>query len=153
MSLTPDHSVILLAEDRADDVFIIRKAFAQAGFPGSLFVVKDGEQAIGYLKGETPYDNRVEYPLPSLLLLDLNMPRKNGFEVLQWIRQQPELFALRVVVLTSSEARPDVNLAYELGAQSFLTKPADFENFVELGEFIKGFWLQFNQTVAAPGRK
>jgi len=144
-----DYPVILLAEDREDDVIIIRKAFAKTNFPYVLKVVGDGEQAIAYLKGEAPYDDRSRFPLPSLLLLDLKMPRKDGFEVLDWIRGQPEFFGLRVVVLTSSKLTSDINLAYERGASSFLVKPDAFENYVELTEFINGFWLQFNQVVGA----
>src|SRR4051812_10850728 len=128
MKVEPHQSVILLAEDREDDILIMRKAFAQTDFPGSLFVVRDGEEAIAYLQGGAPYSNRAEYPLPALLLLDLKMPRKNGFDVLAWIRQQSHLVALRVIVLTSSEAASDLKLAYELGANSFLAKPSEFQD-------------------------
>jgi CheY-like chemotaxis protein len=148
MKVEPHQSVVLLAEDREDDILIMRKAFAQTDFPGSLFVVRDGDEAIAYLKGDAPYANRAEYPLPALLLLDLKMPRKSGFEVLSWIRQQPHLAALRVIVLTSSEATSDLNRAYELGANSFLAKPSDFQDMIQLTEFINGFWLQFNETLA-----
>ena len=150
MKVEPHQSVVLLAEDREDDILILRKAFAQTDFLGSLFVVRDGEEAIAYLSGEDRYANRAEYPLPALLLLDLKMPRKDGFEVLAWIRQHPELVALRVIVLTSSEATADLNRAYELGASSLLTKPSQFENMVEMTEFINGFWLQFNETLRVP---
>src|SRR5690242_16436232 len=120
MKVESHQSVILLAEDREDDILIIRKAFAHTNFPGSLFAVRNGEEAIAYLEGAAPYENRAEYPLPVLLLLDLKMPRKNGFEVLTWIRQQSGLVALRVIILTSSEEDSDLKLAYELGANSFL---------------------------------
>src|ERR1051325_11431606 len=94
----PDNSVILLAEDREDDVLLIRRAFKKAHLLNPLHVVHDGEEAIAYLKGEGQYANRAEYPLPALLLLDLKMPRRDGFDVLTWIRQEPGLSALRVVV-------------------------------------------------------
>src|SRR4030081_1713917 len=126
-----DHAVILLVEDRPDDVVLIRRAFLKGNIINPLFVVYDGEEAIAYLSGEGKYANREEYPLPDLLLLDLKMPQKDGFEVLQWIRDQPGLKSLRVVVLTSSEDLHEVNHAYELGANSFLVKPLEFENFVE----------------------
>src|SRR6266480_4275505 len=106
--------VILLAEDREDEVMLLRRAFAKAKFLNPLHVVANGEEAIAYLQGEGKYASRDEYPLPSLLLLDLKMPRKDGFQVLDWIRHQPELSALRVVVLTSSDAIRDVNLAYSM---------------------------------------
>jgi CheY-like chemotaxis protein len=143
----PSEPVILLAEDREDDILVIRRAFAKSTFPYLLRVVRNGEEVLSYLRGEPPYDDRAMFPLPALLLLDLNMPRKDGFEVLEWIRQQPDLFSLRVVVLTSSELSSDTTRAYEAGANSFLVKPTDFQNYVELTEFINGFWLQFNSTL------
>jgi CheY-like chemotaxis protein len=102
------------------------------------------------LQGTGSYADRVKCPLPSLLLLDLKMPRKDGFEVLEWIRSQPDFFALRVVVLSSSEVQSDIDRAYELGANSYLVKPDEFENYLQLTEFINGFWLLFNQAVADP---
>jgi CheY-like chemotaxis protein len=142
-----DEPAILLAEDREDDVVLIRRAFARVNFLTPLLVVKNGEEAISYFKGEPPYNERAKYPLPVLLLLDLKMPRKDGFEVLRWIRQQRALDTLRVLVLTSSAASRDVNLAYQLGANSFLVKPSDFNDLVQLTKFIDGFWLQFNKTM------
>ena len=141
-----EKTVILLAEDREDDVFLIRKSLISAGIPYPVHAVEDGEEAIAYLKGEGRYSNRDEYPLPDLLLLDLKMPRVDGFEVLQWIREQPSLRTLRVVVLTASEQIRDVNRAYGLGANSFLVKPLDFENFLELGRFITQYWLKIDKA-------
>jgi len=133
--------VILLAEDTEDDAILLRRAFAKAHFANPLHVVTSGDDAISYLQGEGKYANRFEYPLPSLLLLDLRMPGKDGFEVLQWIRQQPSLSALRVVVLTGSENISDVNRAYSLGANSFLVKPVAFPHFVEMTQALKGYWI------------
>src|SRR5207248_11387786 len=99
-----------------------------------------------YLKGDGKYGNRDEHPLPDLLLLDLKMPRMDGFQVLQWLRQQPGLSSLRVVVLTSSEDLRDVNTAYQLGANSFLVKPLEFENFVETGKMLKEYWLRISKA-------
>jgi len=137
---------ILLAEDRDDDVLLIRRAFASAYIPNPLYVVKDGEEAIAYLAGEHRYANREEYPLPSLLLLDLKMPRMDGFDVLTWIRQQPSLKALRVVVLTSSSDLRDVTKAYQLGANSFLVKPVDFQNLIALIKTVEGYWLEISKV-------
>lgn len=144
--IMPDQAVILLAEDLEDDVLLIRRAFRKGGINNPLQVVRDGEEAISYLKGEGKYANRAEFPLPDLLLLDLKMPHKDGFEVLLWIREQPGLKSLRVVVLTSSEDLHEVNYAYELGANSFLVKPLEFENFVETSMFLKQYWLVMNKT-------
>lgn len=141
-----DYEVILLAEDNEDHVLLIKRGFRYSGLVNPIHVVNDGEQAIAYLKGEGLYANRAEYPLPCLLLLDLKMPNKNGFEVLDWIRKQPALSALRVVVLTTSGEAKDINRAYQLGANSFLTKPVDFRDFVQLTAAIHGYWLWLSRS-------
>ncbi len=141
-----EHAVILLAEDEEDYVLLIQRAFAQAKIPNPLHVVWNGQEAISYLKGEGKYANREEYPLPDLFLLDLKMPRVSGFEVLQWIRSQPGLAPLRVLVLTSSDQIRDVNEAYKLGANSFLVKPMDFQDFAQLSRLIQEFWLKASKA-------
>jgi len=148
----PDSALILLAEDDENHVLLVRRAFAKAHILNPLHVVSDGEEVIAYLKGEGPYANRAEFPLPSLLLLDLKMPRKDGFQVLEWIRSQPSLSRLRVVVLTSSESIRDVNRAYDLGANSFLTKPSDFEEFLAVIRALRGYWIWLSEApeVARP---
>src|SRR5262245_26928604 len=103
-----EQAVILLAEDREDDILLLPRAFARGEIQNPLFVVRDGEEAISYLSGIGKYANRAEHPLPDLLLLDLKMPRADGFEVLRWIRQQAGLSSLRVVVLTASDQIRDV---------------------------------------------
>jgi CheY-like chemotaxis protein len=138
----PDNALILIAEDREDDVLLIQRALKRAHVFIPIQIVRDGDETIAYLKGEDKFANRDEYPLPSLLLLDLKMPRTDGFEVLRWIRQQPGLKALRVIILTSSADILDVNKAYELGANSFLQKPMDFENFVGMSKFLSDYWLR-----------
>ena len=144
----PDRELILIAEDQDDDVILIRRSLDKAGISNPTHFVRNGEDAIAYLQGEGKFASREEYPLPALLLLDLKMPRINGFEVLRWIHQQPELKALRVIVLTGSEDIRDINLAYECGANSFLVKPMDFENSFEMGKFIKDYWLRKARTPA-----
>jgi len=141
----PERAVILLAEDREDDIFLIRRAFQKAMIINPLFVVRDGEEAVAYLAGRGRYFNREEFPLPALLLLDLKMPKMDGFEVLKWLRQQSGFKSLRVVVLTSSQDIRDANVAYQLGANSFLVKPMDFENVVELSKVIQDYWLRRNK--------
>jgi CheY-like chemotaxis protein len=141
-----EHAVILLAEDEEDYVLLIQRAFAQAKIPNPLHVVWNGQESIAYLKGQGKYANREEYPLPDLFLLDLKMPRVNGFEVLKWVRSEPGLAPLRVLVLTSSEDLRDVNEAYKLGANSFLVKPLDFQDFTQLSRLIRDFWLKASKT-------
>ncbi len=136
----------MLVEDNENDVLLTRRAFARAKSPQPLQVVSDGDEAIAGLKGEGRYANRAEYPLPELVLLDLKMPGKSGFEVLTWIRQQRTFRSLRVVVLTSSDQIRDVNTAYQLGANSFLVQPVDFENFVQVSQAVKAYWLWMSRS-------
>jgi len=140
-----DEALILLVEDREDDIVLVRKAFERAHIPNPIQVVRDGEEAMAYLSGDGKYSNRAEYPLPWLILLDLKMPRVDGFEVLTWIRQQPDFRSLIVVVLTSSDHIRDVNRAYALGANSFMVKPLDFENAVETSKLIRNYWMTHNR--------
>ena len=132
---------ILLAEDDDNDVFFLERAFKQAQIANPLFRAKDGEDAVAYLRGDGAYTDRDRYPLPHLVLLDLKMPRKNGFEVIQWVRQQPGLKRLPLVVLTSSKEDPDINRAYEMGANTYLVKPVKFEGLVEMMKALNLYWL------------
>jgi CheY-like chemotaxis protein len=131
-------SVILLVEDDEIAVLLVRKAFAKANVLNPVEVVKRGDLAISYLKGEGSYANREKHPLPALVLLDLRMASKDGFEVLLWMRSQPNLKDLRVVALTSSSEIWDMDPAYHLGANSFLVKPPDFENVDALVAAMEG---------------
>jgi CheY-like chemotaxis protein len=135
---------ILLADDDPNDVHIVKAAFTRAGYDFPFHVVPNGEQAIAYLKGEGKYANRKKSPMPSLLLLDIKMPSIDGFEVLRWIRSRPEWRVLPVIVLTNSYYGPDVNHAYDLGANSFLTKPGDFDQYVCAVKQVAHFWLVQN---------
>lgn len=144
-----DQAVILLVEDREDDILLVRKAFERGAIHNPLHVVRDGEEALHYLAGEGPYSNRAEYPLPDLILLDLKLPKVDGFDVVRWIRRQPGFSKIPVVVLTSSDAIRDVNRAYALGANSFLVKPLDFENFIETAKSLRKYWLTLNKRPTA----
>ncbi len=141
MFVEPD-PVILLVEDRFDDIVLARRAFEKAGITEPVFALRDGDEAIDYLSGRGQFEDRNKYPVPGLILLDLNLPKVDGFEVLQWVRNHPETRGVAVVVLTSSEEIADVNRAYALGANSFLVKPAYFENLVSLGRLIRAYWMK-----------
>src|SRR6266487_3418278 len=118
---------ILVAEDLPDAVELLKLAFSRAGVAVPVSYVKNGEEAIWYLRGEGIFGNRADYPLPTMLLLDLKMPRLDGFGVLEWVRLQPELRRLVVVVFTSSNEQDDINRAFELGANSYIVKPSGFD--------------------------
>ena len=141
-----DGQYILLAEDDDDDVLLIQRAFQKAGLRNTLKVVRDGGQAIDYLSGNGIYADREKYPLPYLLLLDLKMPGTDGFEVLQWARSEPEIRRLLIVVLTSSVLQADVDRAYELGANSYLVKPVEFDEMVHLIRRFEAYWTEINRT-------
>jgi CheY-like chemotaxis protein len=140
-----DQPVVLIAEDNENDIVMLQRAFRQASITAPIQYVSNGEQAIAYLKGDGRFSRRDEFPLPDLLLLDLKMPRKSGFDVLEWLRTQPSMSHLRVVVLTTSEELRDVNRAYALGAASFLTKPVDFVEFKDTIQAMYNYWAAFNR--------
>ncbi len=134
-------ATVLLAEDDPDDVLLAQIAFEKARLANPLMVVRDGEEAIAYLKGEGIYSDREKYPLPILLLLDLKMPKLTGFQVLEWLQTQPQLSQLPVAIMTSSDFDPDVNRAYELGANSYLVKPPDAGALLALVQRLHAYWL------------
>src|SRR5882762_8837912 len=115
-------SAILLVEDDEADIFLLRRAFRNARIANPLIEVRDGQAAIQYLSGVGAYADRARYPIPFLVLLDLRLPKLSGFEVLEWIRDQPELAELIVVVWTASAQVPEVAKAQELGANAYLVK-------------------------------
>jgi CheY-like chemotaxis protein len=139
---SPESAVILLVEDREDDIVLIRKSFEKAELANPLYVVRNGEEAVAYLMGDGSFSNRNEYPLPDLILLDLKMPKLDGFETLLWIRNQPGVRNIPVVILTSSAELRDVTRAYALGANSYLVKPVDFEHSIELVKVLHRYWLR-----------
>ncbi len=141
---------ILLAEDDSNDVLLIQRAFQKAGLQTALKVVRHGEEAIDYLSGRGDFANRARYPLPFLLLLDLKMPGTDGFEVLQWVRAEPELKRLLVIVLTSSNLQADVDRAYELGANSYLVKPVEFDQMANMILRFEAYWTELNRTPTPP---
>jgi len=149
------HSLLLVVEDDANDALLIRRALSNSGIPNPRHFVESGEQAINYLLGVGPYSDRRKYPLPALMLLDLKLPGIDGFEVLKWVRANSHFKSLRVVVLTSSKEIRDVNRAYRLGANSFLVKPLEFENFSALFATVgTQLWKSNSEAepIAAPPR-
>jgi CheY-like chemotaxis protein len=136
---------ILLVEDSPDDVLLVQRAFRKVGATSPMHVVPDGEQAMAYLAGIGVYADRDRHPLPSLVLLDLKLPRRSGFEVLEWVRRQPGLRRLPVVVLTGSDEAADVDRAADLGANSYLVKPVGFDPLLEIVRNLRLYWLTLNQ--------
>jgi CheY-like chemotaxis protein len=129
---------ILLVEDNPGDVRLTREALKENKISNTLRVVKDGEEAIRFLRHTGPYTN---VSRPDLILLDLNLPRKDGREVLMEIKSDEHLRCIPVVVLTTSEAEEDVARAYDLHANCFVTKPVDLEKFISVVKSIEDFWV------------
>lgn len=129
---------ILLAEDNPDDIELTVEALKDSRVRNRLIVVKDGEEAISYLQGKGKYQHAVR---PDLILLDLNMPKKNGREVLREIKNDPKLKRIPVVILTTSQAEDDIAHTYDLHANCYITKPVDFNQFLKVVKSIEDFWL------------
>ncbi len=142
---------ILVAEDDPADAFFLQRAFRRAGILVSLHFVQDGQEAIAYLKGCGGYSVRAVYPVPDLLLLDLKMPRLDGFEVLDWTRKQVQLKSLAVVIFSSSEEPRDIHRAYALGANAYLVKPHSIQELSDLVGKIKKHWSNQGVTTLAGG--
>jgi CheY-like chemotaxis protein len=134
---------ILQVEDDPNDIFLLRHAMQRAGAENPIQVATDGHQAIAYLRGAGKYADRARYPLPCLVLLDLNMPGMPGLDVLRWIRQQSGM-PLIVLILSTSAEDEDIAAAYRLGANGFLVKPAQASRLVDMATAIKDFWLSHN---------
>jgi CheY-like chemotaxis protein len=141
-----NYETILAIEDEDDDVALIKRAFKKAAIANPLRFLNDGEEAVGYLSGTDKFADRTANPLPSLILLDLKLPRKSGLEVLQWLRTQPVLCRIPVVVLTSSRQISDLNQAYDLGVNSYLVKPVEFNDLLEMFKALKLYWIVFNEN-------
>jgi DNA-binding response OmpR family regulator len=132
---------ILVAEDDEDDVFFLRRAWQASGYPHQLFVTRDGQEAVRYLNGDSRYSDRKTYPVPRLVMLDVKMPRMNGFDVLEWLQTHSHFQQVPVVVLSSSSQESDRQRALKLGAHDYLVKPLEFENLVKLIKQVHGRWL------------
>jgi CheY-like chemotaxis protein len=136
---------ILLVEDEESDVYLLTHAFREAGIVNEVVVARTGQEALDFFTGTGRYSNRRAFPLPGLVLLDLNLPIKSGMEVLEWMRRQPSLRVIAVIVFTSSCHPMDIERAYELGANCVVTKPQDLEALEKLAVHLKGWWLTFTQ--------
>jgi len=133
---------ILLAEDEETDAYFVNMAFKKAGLPHSISHVLDGQQVIEYLKGEGHFADRKLHPLPQLLLLDLKMPRVNGFDVLTWLQEHADLKKMPVVVLSSSDYPDDLETARKLGASDYRIKPSNPQQLVQFAIDMDKRWLQ-----------
>lgn len=133
--------IVLVADDDANDVFFLRRAFQKAGLACPIVDVPDGEKAINYLSGSDGFSDRSQFPVPSLLFLDLKMPKVSGFEVLEWLQKNDGLTKLRIVVLSSSNLPSDMQKARLLGAHDYRVKPADIDDMIAMVKDVANRWL------------
>jgi CheY-like chemotaxis protein len=141
----PALATILLVEDTPSDAALIRRAFEKSNVLNPIIWTKNGQEALGYLSGLGQYGDRIKYPLPALILLDLDLPEMSGFELLQWKRTQPYIRRIPVVILTIDSATSAINAAYDLGANSYLIKPGKSDEIMRVVKTIQEYWLGLNQ--------
>lgn len=142
--MTIENPIVLVVDDSEADILLMRIVFERAGFLLPLLAARDGAEAISYLAGDGGFGNRTLFPLPTVMLLDLALPRQNGFEVLAWVRQQPTLKRLRIYILSDSNRPEDIRRAYDLGADSFLVKPTNLEGAMQTAKILFA-WLRRTQ--------
>lgn len=131
---------VLLVEDDLNDIFLVKRAFKRAQVTNPLQVVTDGAEAIQYLQGKGKYADRRTYPLPKLIVMDIRMPRKTGFEVLEWVKNDGQLKRIPIIIVSSSDSPQEINRAYELGANAYMIKPMDFKSVENLFQSITHYW-------------
>ena len=139
--MTNQKATILLAEDEDTDAYFVQWATTQSGLQHDIVRVVDGQEAVDYLGGRPPFEDRARHPLPDLVLLDLRMPRLEGFDVLSWIKTRPELKEIPVVVLTSSQHPADMDKARALGAADYIVKPGNPKKLAQVMVDINTKWL------------
>ena len=134
----------LIAEDDPDTQLLIQRAFRQADLSAPLYFTNDGQHAMDYLEGKGSYADRLQFPMPAILLLDLKMPFRDGFEVLRWIRADPRLRKLVVIMFSGSSIESDVEEAFNLGVNSFVMKPVSFTELLQVVMAIHHYWFGCN---------
>jgi CheY-like chemotaxis protein len=142
MSADPKANIILLADDDADDRLLTRDALAETHWEGEVRLVEDGEELLDYLRRRAKYEAPDSAPRPGLILLDLNMPKKDGREALREIKADPRLRNIRVVILTTSKAEEDILRSYDLSASSYITKPVTFDSLVDTIKVLGRYWFE-----------
>jgi CheY-like chemotaxis protein len=143
-----NRDTILVAEDAEGDAFVLQRAFERADIDAELRFVEDGQEAVDYLSGIGAFADRKANPMPKLLLLDLRMPRLSGFDVLGWLKKDANLRRLPVAVFSSSNMDKDVDRAYDLGANSYIVKPASLGGYTEFIATLNRYWNEINRVSA-----
>lgn len=148
--MTKRHTIIILmADDDDDDILLTQKALQKGQFLNTLYCVKDGEELVDYLLHRGQYTDTEQYPRPGIILLDLNMPRKDGREALRYIKSHNDLRVIPTIVFTTSKAEEDIHYSYQSGANSFITKPTTFEILIEVMQTLEKYWLEIVKLPAS----
>ncbi len=142
--------IILMADDDADDRMLVKDAFAESRLNNDLHFVENGEELLDYLFRRGKFANLKAAPYPGLILLDLNMPKKDGREALAEIKAHPDLRRIPIIILTTSRAEEDILRTYDLGANSFITKPVTFENLVHVVQVLGNYWVEIVELPGSP---
>lgn len=145
-----EQMIILMADDDADDRFMVKEALDEVGMEHNLYFVENGEELTDYLNRRGKFTDPATSPRPGLILLDLNMPRKDGREALKDIKSDPKLKTIPVVVLTTSKAEDDICGTYDLGVNSFIAKPVSFEALVSIMKILTRYWFQLVELPKKP---
>ncbi len=140
-ALGPTRLTVLHVDDDPNDTELLQAASRQAGVPFALQHIQDGEHAIAYLNGLGDFADRRRYPVPSLIILDLKLPRTSGFEVLKWMREHPQYAGIPIVVLSGSENQDDIQRCYSMGANSYIVKPLEYQALIRVVETLHTVWL------------
>jgi CheY-like chemotaxis protein len=141
--MTNNRPTLLIVEDSEDDIFFIDRIFKQLAARCELRFARDGVEAIEYLAGKGKFKDRAQYPMPTIILMDLKMPRKNGFEVLEWMQTQPNIKLIPTIVVTSSTLQEDVTRAYRLGANAVMNKPVDKDSLLQMLKSFHVYWTDY----------
>jgi two-component system response regulator len=144
---------ILIADDDPDFVLLMKAAFEEARADNPIHVVEDSAQALKYLRNEPPYQDRAAFPIPGLIVLDLRLPPHDGIPLLRWIREQPWLDGLPVVILTGSEFPNQEEAALRTGANAYFIKPFQFTKLVALAHQLRDIWLRYEETLAQHSKR
>jgi CheY-like chemotaxis protein len=147
-----DAATILIVEDNEDDILLMKQAIRAASISNPLQVVEDGREALAYLEGTGKYADRKQYPLPTIVLLDLKLPYMSGHDVLKWIRQQSRFETMVVIVLTSSAEPRDLRQSYASGANSYIIKPPTADQLLDLAKAFRWYWLEYNRSEPPPSQ-
>jgi len=142
--------IILIADDDEEDRMLVKDALSENKLANSIFYVEDGEELMDFLHNRGKYSDKHKYPLPGLILLDLNMPKKDGREALKEIKSDPSLRMIPVVVLTTSKAEEDIIKTYDLGVSSFITKPVTFTSLVDIMKTLTKYWFEIVELPHPP---